>query len=175
MPTHLTGPCRLHENYPRPGVPNRTWSRSTGADVKVRYNVNGTWALVSDDRRADHNPKINPHYGFIQRSCLAAQLPLPPLTGVGGHGQTRRVHFNPVGAGRKVTALHATGNPTLRDAPGAFVIGNLRARYHDTFVIGTQHCVVSSSNPWVHGYAPAAHRWGYVETSHLPGCHVHAG
>jgi len=93
---------------------------------------------------------------------------------VGGHGTPRHVHFNPVGNGHRVTTLHVTGNPTLRDAPGAFVIGNLRARYHDTFVIGTRHCVVSSHNPWVHGYAPAAHRWGYLEATHLPGCHIKA-
>ncbi len=125
-----------------------------------------------DSHRADHRPKINPHYGFIRRSCLAAQLPLPPLTGVGGNGLTRKVHFNPVGSGRKVTTLRITGNATLRDAPRAFVIGNLRSRYHDTFVIGTQRCTVASRGSFVHGYAPAAHRWGYVEASHLTGCHL---
>jgi hypothetical protein len=174
-PVHLKRACRLHENYPRPGVPDRTWPRAADAGVKIRYNINGTWALVSDDIRAHHKPKINPHYGFIKRSCLDAQLPLSPLTGVGGHGTTRRVHFNPVANGRRVAMLHVTGNPTLRDRPGAFAIGNLRAKYHDTFVIGTVHCVVSNQHPWVHGYAPAARRWGYVEATHLPGCHIKAG
>lgn len=188
MPTHLTRACPVYENYPKPGVSTRrAWHLPAGAAVKVRYNVNGGtsyrdpetrrmivtgWALIQDRHRAEHKPKMNPHYGFIRRSCLAAQLPLPPLTGIGGNRLPRHVHFNPIGSGRKVATLTVTGNATLRDAPRAFPIGNVRSRHHDTFVIGTRHCVVATWGTFVHGYAPAARRWGYVEASHLRGCRL---
>ncbi|MGW2312488.1 hypothetical protein [Actinomadura luteofluorescens] len=68
--------------------------------------------------------------------------------------------------------LRVAGNATIRDAVYAFVIGNLGSRYRGTFVAGTSRCVVKSRGSYVHGYAPAAARWGYVEASHLPGCHV---
>jgi hypothetical protein len=80
------------------------------------------------------------------------------------------VRFNPIDDGRKVKALHISGHATLRDNVHAFVIGNLRSR--DVFIVGTSRCVVASRRSYVHGYAPAARRWGFVEASHLPGCHI---
>jgi hypothetical protein len=48
----------------------------------------------------------------------------------------------------------------------------LSSRHHDTFVIGAGHCIVASRGSYVHGYAPAARRWGYIEASHLPACQI---
>jgi hypothetical protein len=173
MPTHLERACDVYTNYPKAGVAARTWPLGAGAHVKVRYNVNGDWALIQDTARANRKPhQINPHYGFIQRSCLARQLPLPALKGIGYDREPRTVRFNPAGNGRRVKTLHVSGNATMRDAVRAFVIGNLSSAYHDTFVVGTRRCVVASRGSFVHGYAPAARRWGYVQASHLPGCHV---
>ncbi|MET9292596.1 hypothetical protein [Streptomyces sp. NPDC003077] len=169
MGTHLTRGCAVYENFPMKGVRHRAWHLDRGARVGVRYNVGDRWALVQDRDRASQRPKVNPHYGFVNRSCLAKQLPLPSLQGVGNDGSVRRVDFNPVGDGRKAAHLRVSGHATLRDAVHAFVIGNLRPG--DRFVIGTRTCVVHGPHAYVHGYAPAARRWGYVEATHLPDCH----
>jgi hypothetical protein len=184
MLTHLVKDCPVHENYPTGGVAPHVWHLHRGAHVGVRYNVNGGlfrdpadgritytgMALIQDRHRALHHPKQNPHYGFIDRSCLAKQFPLAPLQGVGKNRQPRTVRFDPIGNGKKGATLTIIGNATLRDAAHAFPTGNLRAHWQDTFIIATSTCVVAKHHTWVHGYAPAAHRWGYVDADHLAGC-----
>lgn len=187
----LTRDCSVRWNYPAPGVQLRVTPLKQGAEVSIRYNVSGgsfrdpqthhlTYtgtALVEVMARANHKPeKINPHWGFIDRSCLSRQLPLPALSGVGGDGQPRKVDINPDGSAGpgQGASLHITGNATVRDAPRAFVVGNLTSSRHDVFRIDTANCHVGDTADWVHGYAPAARQWGYVQASHLSGCHIGA-
>jgi hypothetical protein len=178
----LTRDCVVYWNYPSGSVQRRTRTLHQGDTVNIRYNVNGRAVRDPVDHHITYTGyalvqvkphTVNPHWGFVHRSCLSRQLPLPNKHGVGGHGTPRKLNFNPVGNGRRGGArLHVSGNPTLRDRPRAFVIGNLDASHGDVFLIGSAVCRVASGKSWVHGYAPAAHRWGYVQASHLPGCQM---
>ncbi|WP_101836086.1 hypothetical protein [Frankia canadensis] len=168
--------CPVYENFPKNGVPARSWTKArrspngTTYHVGVRYTYKG-YALILD--YAAHG---DPSWGFISRDCLrdpraydAQQHPLPDLKAIGGKSQTKAVPVSADHAGKKKGALiHPTSVGTLRSAPRSFVIGNVRPG--DPFYITTAHCGHHTAQTWILGYAPKSGRWGYVEALHLPAC-----
>ncbi len=182
--TTLKTQCKIYENILKAGVPERFWTQPTDYHVGVRYTTpfiaapSGThkYSLILDTARSKATPQINPHWGFIDQSCLKdpyaysmAGQRLPDLQGVDGHGNVKAVALTAAHAGKKqIKLIHADSVGTLRDAPRSFVIGNVRA--HDPFYITTAHCGQHAADTWILGYAPNSERWGYVEASHLPAC-----
>jgi hypothetical protein len=168
--------CQVYENFPKDGVPERSWTKtrrsSSGAayHVGVRYTYKG-YALI-----LDYAKNSEPSWGFIAQDCLndpraydAQQHPLPDLQAVGGNGRTKAVPVSADHTGKEKGALiHPDSVGTLRSAPQSFVIGNVRSG--DSFYITTAHCGHPGPQTWVLGYAPQSGRWGYVQASHLPAC-----
>ncbi len=169
--------CPIYENYPKPGVPARSWTKSRGSakhrtHVGVRYTYRG-YALV-----LDYAHKTDPSWGFIARSCLTDSYAysggdhgtrLPDLRAIGGNGQVKAVPISAPHAGRSQKAtIHLGSNGSLRSGSRSFVIGN--ARQGDTFNITTAHCGHHSASAWILGYAPNSGRWGYIQAAHLPAC-----
>ncbi|HEY0358227.1 MAG TPA: hypothetical protein VGD11_06570 [Mycobacteriales bacterium] len=176
--SHLTQACAIHENFPLPGVPARTWPkpthspRGTAYSVGVRYTVNADWALVLDYARAS-----DPQWGFIQRDCLTDRFAynyaeterLPDLRGSGG-GTGHPVKVVPFDhAARTVRkTIHVGSLGTLRSAASSFVIGNVRK--DDPFQLDRTTCGRHNPEQWIFGGAPNSGRWGYVQAKHLPAC-----
>jgi hypothetical protein len=166
--------CQINENYPKAGVPTRTWTvsrthKKSRPPVGVRYTY-GAYAMV-----LDHTRSGDPHWGFIARSCLtdpyaySGSTRLPDLTGVGGNGVPKAVPVSAPHAGKHLrSTIHLDSVGTIRSAPRSFPIGNLRAG--DSWQITTAHCGHHAGNAWILGYSPLAGRWGYVEVTHLPAC-----
>jgi hypothetical protein len=178
-PSTLTGECMIHANYPKPGVPDWGWTKPTHSPsgaayhVGVRYTVNDSWAMVLDYDRGDATPKVNPHWGFIERSCLTdpyayhGNTRLGHRQGVGGNGQPKEVPLEPApGASGKTVQVNGYG--TLRSDANSFPIGNVRDV--DIFRITTDTCGRNNPEAWLFGYAPNSGRWGWVQASHLSGC-----
>ncbi len=174
--TTLEKDCEVYENFPKAGVPERSWTkhrrspRGKAYHVGVRYTYKG-YALI-----LDYAKKGEPSWGFIAQDCLtdpraydARQHPLPDLQAIGGHSQTKAVPISADHRGkRKYGPVHADAVGTLRSAPRSFVIGNVRAG--DPVYITTAHCGRHDPESWVLGYAPQSGRWGYVQARHLPAC-----
>jgi len=167
--------CPIYENYPKAGVPVRTWTVARTHDRKhppvgVRYTYH-SYAMV-----LDHTRHGDPHWGFIARSCLTdpyayseAGTRLADLRGVGGGHQVKAVPISAAHNGRQARAtIHVGSVGTLRSAPQSFPIGNVRPG--DAFEITVAHCGHHGGNAWILGYAPAVGRWAYVEAGHLPAC-----
>jgi hypothetical protein len=178
-PSTLTRDCMIHANYPKPGVPDWGWTkparspRGGAYHVGVRYTVNDSYAMVLDYDRGNRRPKVNPHWGFMARSCLTdphayhGNTRLGHLRGVGGNGQPKDVPFAPSPGGRgKTVQVNSYG--TLRSAANSFPIGNVRDV--DTFRITTSTCGRHHPEAWLFGYAPNSGRWGWVQATHLSGC-----
>jgi hypothetical protein len=177
-PTTLTrDQCEIYENFPKAGVPERSWTkhrrspRGKAYHVGVRYTYKG-YALV-----LDYAKKGEPSWGFMAQSCLAdpraydpQHHPLPDLWAVGGHhGQTKAVPISAYHRGKKKHGpIHTDSVGSLRSAPRSFVIGNVRPG--DPFYITTAECGHRDPEGWVLGYAPQSGRWGYVQAGHLPAC-----
>jgi hypothetical protein len=158
--------CPISENYPKAGVPARTWVKTVASGrVGVRYNVNARYALVEDYARGTALPQVNPHWGFVERGCLTAQLRKRSLFGTGGNGRDKRVNFSPTPA-RTIGVRTAVGSATLRSGAKSFVVGNLGAG--DAFRI-SRRCSSHSSSSFIFGYAAAARRFGWVQSSRLHG------
>ncbi|MDT8912343.1 hypothetical protein [Amycolatopsis sp. PS_44_ISF1] len=168
--------CPVQENYPKPGVPDRHWTKArTAADgapyrVGVRYTVND-YALVLDYARSD----AGIHWGFMRTSCLDPGYAedvhgarIPELHGLDSHDAVVPIPFQPAHDGDSVASIHATSAGSLRSAPQSFVIGNVRDG--DEFRITTAHCGAHAPTAWILGYAPASGRWGYLEAMHLAAC-----
>ncbi|MFB9234479.1 hypothetical protein ACFFWC_02825 [Plantactinospora siamensis] len=166
--------CTAHANYPKGGVPDRTWAihrthNPKRPPVGVRY-TRGSYAMVLDHTNAGET-----HWVFVARSCLkdpyaySGTTRLGNLRAVGGSGAVKAVPTSAAHQGkRRVKTIHLTSVGTLRSAPQSFAIGNLRGG--DRFEITTATCGHHSAKAWILGYAPAAGRWGYVEALHLPAC-----
>jgi hypothetical protein len=169
-----TAPCVIHPNYPKAGVvgnAGRTWTVPAGRSIVWRYNVNATWAAVSDPDRAAR--KQFPWWGFTRSACIGRsirQAGYPAGVAVPGRilsGRSqqaagwRDVVFSVPPA--PVTARHRriTGNGTLRD-PANFVIGNVFPGWHVEVTGRTR-----SGGHWVEVYVPNARRWGYIESGNL--------
>lgn len=176
--TTLKQNCAIHHNFPKGGVPDRTWTKAqksasgSPTHVGVRYTYKG-YAMVLDYAR-----KTDPSWGFIAQSCLSDPHArsggdhgsrLGDLRAIGGNGKVEAVAISAPHSGRSQHAtLRLGSNGSMRDAARSFVIGN--ASKGDTFHITTAHCGHHSASSWILGYAPATGRWGYIEAMHLPAC-----
>src|SRR5690349_14001777 len=97
--------CAVHENFPKAGVPDRTWTVRRTHDPKhppvgVRYTYKG-YSLVLDHTRGG-----DPHWGFVAGSCLRNPYAysdngtrLHDLRAVGGHHTVVTVHMSAGHAG----------------------------------------------------------------------------
>ncbi len=166
--------CTIVPNYPKSGVVGnaaRTWTIAAGQKIIWRYNVNSTWAAVSDPARAA--AKQFPWWGFTQSGCIGKSVkqsgypagqPVPKRI-LEGRSQRasgwRSVDFSVAPAA--VTASHREihCNATLRD-PANFVTGNVFPGWHVDVTGRTR-----SNGYWVEVYVPNAKRWAYVQSSAL--------
>lgn len=183
--TTLKQTCPIFENYPKAGVPQRSWQKTPTKPngqpyhLGVRYTYKG-YVLV-----LDHAKGKDPSWGFIDRDCLADPYPRTrgdrgerirqDLRAVGGNMRLRNVPISAAHAGKsKRKLIHLGSNGSLRSEPFSFVIGNLRGPNGgaggDQFYITKRTCGRHGAQSWILGYAPAAGRWGYVQASHLPAC-----
>jgi len=167
-------PSTIYPNYPKSGVvgnQGRTWTIGGGKQIIWRYNVNSTWAAVSDPARAA--AKQFPWWGFTPVGCIGnsvrqtgypAGRPVPKRILQGRSQQAsgwRTVDFSVAPA--KITASHqrVNCNATVRD-PANFVIGNVFPDWHVDVTGKTR-----TGGHWVEVYVPNAKRWGYIEHSAL--------
>ncbi|HEY7074130.1 MAG TPA: hypothetical protein VH418_02120 [Solirubrobacteraceae bacterium] len=180
----VAGSCPVFPNYPKAGVRGNDigWTIAPGDAVGWRYNVNRTWAMVSD-RQFRGNKAGHPWWGFVERRCIGTSIggehfPKPTshypagrhipnrlLQGRSVHGvhHYRRVHFR-VPASHVVDRLkRACSRGTLRDAANRFVIGSVAAGWRT-------RVTAAHSAGWTKVYVPAAKRWGWLQDTHLRGC-----
>lgn len=171
--------CPVYENYPKAGVPQRSWTahrRSPSGGTRhlgVRYTYND-YAMVLDYARSSQAPR----WGFAPRSCLAdpfaydaAGRRLDELQAIGGAGTVKAVPISAAHDGKdRVATIHVASGTvgTVRSASKSFVIGNVRGG--DPFEIIRAHCGRHDPQAWILGYAPNSGRWGYVQARVLPAC-----
>ncbi|MFI5792413.1 hypothetical protein [Streptomyces sp. NPDC051677] len=181
--THATtltrASCVVHANYPRPGVPDWGWTKQRRSPRGKAYNVGVRYTYKDYALVLDYAKVGEPSWGVIAKSCLADPRaynkhgqPLPDLRAVGGSGTSKDVVISAPHAGKDKRTMLRIGTHhvgTLRNAPKAFAIGNVRAG--DPFYITTQRCGTHHPKSWILGYAPNSGRWGYVQAQHLPACH----
>lgn len=129
-----TSNCQVYPNYPKAELPwtSLAWSVPQGKSVIWRYNVNETFAMVTDPERAKNGQF--PWWGFAPRACLGKTIaqknapagqPLPTRIKEGRSQQAdgwRPVDFDMAAMPVKAT-LHVKNHATLRD-PAHFVVGN---------------------------------------------------
>lgn len=165
--------CTIVPNYPpNDAVGNgRTWDIPTGKTIIWRYNVDSSWAVVSDPVRADN--KQFPWWGFTKRACIGDSIkqqdfpagqPVPTRILEGRSQQAsgwRSVEFHVPPA--QVVAQHkkTDSNATLRD-PANFFIGNVYQDWHVDVTDKTR-----ANGHWVKVYVPNAKLWGYIERNKL--------
>jgi hypothetical protein len=170
--------CAIHHNFPKSGVPDRTWTKArtsaggSATHVGVRYTYKG-YAMV-----LDYAQRTDPSWGFIAQSCLTDPHAysggdhgsvLGDLRAIGGGGAVKTVPISAPHSGRTQSGtIHLGSNGSMRSGARSFVIGN--AAKGDTFRITTAHCGRHSKESWILGYAPSSGRWGYIEAMHLPAC-----
>ena len=177
---NVVGSCPVYPNYPKEGVIGNEigWVINPGEIVAWRYNVNETWAMISDAKY--RNSADHPWWGFTQRSCIGTSIggepfPTPESSYPAGEPIPNRIlegrsaemadHYRPVdfspAAGHVVNDHKAiTSKGTLRDARGRFVIGNVNAGWH-------VHQTNEQDGAWTKVYVPNALRWGWVENTHF--------
>ncbi|PZS18811.1 MAG: hypothetical protein DLM57_05465 [Pseudonocardiales bacterium] len=170
--------CPVYPNYPKAGViANQPWAITPTDIVAWRYNVNDTWAMISDKK---YRNTSHAWWGFTPRVCIAgsvggehfptptssypAGVPIPSKILQGRSAVTashyRSVNFTP-SPGHVVNASkRINSRGTLRDARGRFVIGNVFAGWH-------VHQTNVHDGPWTLVYVPNAMRWGWVEDIHF--------
>jgi hypothetical protein len=158
---------RTDRHWPKPSKVKRN-GKWEATHVGWRYNIDADWALVFDGQRSRYEPR----WGFMHRSCFNGKYPTQRnYFGLASHGWrdvndgTRDPGISIIGT-RSVIARYAT----LRDNPGAFVIGSTRnvPGHDDVFKI-TRRCTSHRPNAWIFGYAPASKRWGWVRSDALRG------
>jgi len=172
--------CAVYPNYPKEGVIGNQigWTITPSDIVGWRYNINNTWAMVSD---AKYRNTSHPWWGITKRSCIGGSVggepfPTPESSYPAGvaipnrilEGRSaieedhyRTVDFSPDPAGNVINDYKAiTSMGTLRDGRGAFVIGNVFAGWH-------VHQTDLKDGPWTFVYVPNAKRWGWVMDIHL--------
>jgi hypothetical protein len=176
--TTLKQDCAVHHNYPKSGVPDRTWTKTqknakgSPNHLGVRYTYKG-YAMV-----LDYAQKKDPSWGFVSESCLTSPHALSggdhgsalgDLRAIGGDGKVKAVAISAPHSGKSEHGtIHLGSNGSMRDDARSFVIGN--ASKGDTFRLPTAHCGHHSTSSWILGYSAATGRWGYVEAMHLPAC-----
>jgi hypothetical protein len=168
--------CPVHWNYPKSGLPDRTWpaGRATASkDVGVRYTA-GSYALVLDFSRAPdahHKGGTFPWWGWISKSCLVDPVarkfpdgtttkqdkrsvpdadsfatPLGDREGVGGNNIPKTVDMTPAHHGKPDKVLHLGSGGTLRSGPKQFAIGNLDKGWE--FRITRAKCRTEAGKPY---------------------------
>jgi hypothetical protein len=170
--------CTIHANYPlNPSTSGyvTTWKMEPGAKIVWRYNVTSKIAAVADPGRPF------PHWGFVEdSSCIGlstgqtATYHGHKITFPAGRPVPKRIksgrsqHKNKAGeywrtvdwhpAHGAIPSAHRTlgHTATLRDAPNAFVIGNVFPQWE--IRPSTQ-----SKNGYTEVYVPALHRWGWLQ------------
>jgi hypothetical protein len=151
--------CEIFINNPQVGpVANQSW-RLTGTRISWRYNLDATWAVVSDPKRAG---VTYPWWGFTRRDCIdgAPTRILEGRSHVAASGwHSVDYHLKPAPFVATHKPLHV--NATLRDGDD-FVIGNAPKDWH-VDVTG----VTRSNGYWVEVYVPNAKQWGYIQASDL--------
>ena len=165
--------CVVYPNYPKPGVKGQKlgWTIPKGDTVIWRYNVNDSWAVVSDPSRSR---KRFPWWGFTRKSCIGrsktqkdypAGIPVPSRVRQGrshvASSGWREVDYDQGPAAIVQHGVRLRKNGTLRDRAN-FVVGNVFAEWH-VDVTG----ITRSGGHWVYMYSPAARKWGYVEAEKL--------
>jgi hypothetical protein len=166
--------CTIVPNFPASGVVGNAahqWSIPAGKTIVWRYNVDATWAAVSDPVRAKNGQF--PWWGFTHRDCIGASVkqsgypagvPIPTSIrqGRSQHGDGWRAVQWPVPP-TPIKAHHQKlkANATLRDKAN-FVIGNVFGNWHVDVTTTTR-----ANGHWVEVYVPNAKRWGYIEADDL--------
>lgn len=172
--------CEVYPNYPKAGVKGQLykWTVPAGRNLVWRYNVNDTWAVVTDLSRSNED---FPWWGFTRRDCLGksagqdsdngvypAGIPVPSQTLVGRSHDCKHHSdgWRPVDyhQGPEIVAKYSVRvkrNGTLRDRNN-FAVGNVFAGWK---VDVTR--VTRSGKHWVYVYSPGARKWGYVECKKL--------
>ncbi len=180
---HVTGECQVYPNYPDQGVigNNTSWKIAPGDIVGWRYNVNDTWAMISD-KKYRKNTNQQPWWGFVQRRCIGGSVggehfPTPtshypagqPIPNRILEGRSdgndavehyKKVDFRPSPAPVVNDHQQITSMGTLRDAPNDFVIGNVLPGWH-------VQLTAQRNAGWTKVYVPNAKRWGWVENIHF--------
>src|SRR5215218_8376418 len=61
--------CEVFPNYPKAGVKGQgfAWTIAAGDSIIWRYNINDTWAVVTDPHRSK---QTFPWWGVTRRSCI---------------------------------------------------------------------------------------------------------
>lgn len=164
--------CEVLPNYPKPGVKGQGlgWTIPAGESIIWRYNVNDTWAVVTDPDRVGQFP----WWGFTRRSCIGrskSQKDYPagvtvPTRIREGRSNVASSGWRPVDYDQGPETIVRTGvrlkkNGTLRDRVN-FVVGNVFA---GSKVDVTN--VTRSKGHWVYVYSPSARKWGYLEAHKL--------
>jgi len=165
--------CEVFPNYPKAGVKGQGlgWTIPAGNSVIWRYNINDTWAVVTDPSRAK---ETFPWWGVTKRSCIGKskqQEGYPQGVAVPSRILQGRSHvyssgWRPVefSQGPEAVVKHGVElqhNATLRDRAN-FVVGNAFAGWK-VDVTG----LTRSNGHWVYVYCPGARRWGYIEAHKL--------
>lgn len=165
--------CEVFPNYPKPGVKGQgfKWTIEAGDSVIWRYNVNDTWAVVTDPSRSK---ETFPWWGFTRRSCIGEskeQTHYPE--GIAVPERILEGRSRVADSGWRAVDYHQGPEPivrhsvrvkrdaTLRDRVN-FVVGNVFAGWH-VDVTG----LTRSGGHWVYVYSPGARKWGYVEAYKL--------
>ena len=165
--------CTVYPNYPKPGVKGQrlAWMIPAGHGVVWRYNVNSTWAVVTDPGRSKEE---FPWWGFTRRSCIGTsrkQTGYPQGISVPTRIQEGRSHVYDSGwrpveydQGPESIVRHdvlVRKHGTMRDRAN-FVVGNVFAGWR---VDVTN--LKRSDGHWVYVYSASARKWGYVEADKL--------
>lgn len=172
--------CPVYPNYPKEGVIGNQigWSIAPGDIVGWRYNINDTWAMVSDKK---YRNTSHPWWGITPRACIGTSVggepfPTPESSYPAGRPIPNRllegrsaveadhyaaVDFRPSPRGTEVDPYRQINSMgTLRDAPNSFVIGNVFPGWH-------VHTMDQHSGGWTFVYVPNAKRWGWVLDMHF--------
>lgn len=164
--------CLVYPNYPKPGVKGQllAWTIPEGDSIIWRYNVNDTWALVTDPSRTDRFP----WWGFTRRSCIGASkeqtdyptgVPVPERIRKGrsrvADSGWRTVDYDQGPEAIVRAAVSLRRNATLRDRAN-FVVGNV----FDGWKVDVTS-LTRSRGHWVYVYSPSARKWGYIEAEAL--------
>lgn len=172
--------CAVHPNQPKDGVIGNDidWTIGPSDIVAWRYNVNDTWAMISDKKYRGSG--THPWWGFVRRECIGTSIggePFPTPTSSYPAGRPipsrllegrsaveadhyRTVDFRPAPARVIDDHKRIDSKGTLRDYPNRFVIGNVFAGWH-------VHQTDRHSNGWTLVYVPNAKRWGWVQDIHF--------
>lgn len=171
--------CPVYPNYSKTGVIGNStgWTIAPGDTVAWRYNINATWAMISDKK---YRNSSHPWWGITKRSCIGTSIggehfPTPTSSYPAGvripssilmgrsavtASHYRSVDFSPSSAPVINASKRINTKGTLRDARGRFVIGNVAAGWHVRQTNVTD-------GPWTKVYVPNAKRWGWVENIHF--------